>query len=194
MARMLFRQDILEGIRAGEVTLAFRRWMRPRMRVGTRLRTKVGVVEIVAVDEVKVRSVTDADARAAGAPDRKTLLAGLANRSRDPLYRVRLRFAGADPRVALRQEARLDADELAALRTTLARMDARSRRAPWTMQVLELIAAQPATRAPDLAAQLCRETLPFKADVRRLKELGLTESLEVGYRLSPRGRAFLDAR
>jgi ribosomal protein S19E (S16A) len=28
--------------------------------------------------------------------------------------------------------------------------------------------------------------------VRKLKELGLTESLEVGYRLSPRGRALLD--
>jgi hypothetical protein len=28
--------------------------------------------------------------------------------------------------------------------------------------------------------------------VRKLKELGLTESLLVGYRLSPRGRALLD--
>lgn len=47
-------------------------------------------------------------------------------------------------------------------------------------------------RAANLAALLGRETLPFKADVRRLKALGLTESLDVGYRLSPRGRAFLD--
>jgi hypothetical protein len=45
-------------------------------------------------------------------------------------------------------------------------------------------------RAPDLAARMGRETLPFKRDVRKLKELGLTESLEVGYRLSPRGRAY----
>ena len=37
-----------------------------------------------------------------------------------------------------------------------------------------------------------RERHPFKTDVRKLKELGLTESLEVGYRLSPRGRALLD--
>jgi hypothetical protein len=35
------------------------------------------------------------------------------------------------------------------------------------------------------------ETLPFKLRVRKLKELGLTESLEVGYRLSPRGKAVL---
>jgi hypothetical protein len=46
-------------------------------------------------------------------------------------------------------------------------------------------------RAPDLAASLGRETLPFERDVRKLKELGLTESLEVRYRLSPRGRAYL---
>jgi predicted transcriptional regulator len=31
----------------------------------------------------------------------------------------------------------------------------------------------------------------FKANVRKLKALGLTESLEVGYRLSPRGEAVL---
>jgi hypothetical protein len=38
-----------------------------------------------------------------------------------------------------------------------------------------------------------RETAPFKLDVRKLKNLGLTISLVVGYELSPRGQAFLDA-
>ena len=57
--------------------------------------------------------------------------------------------------------------------------------------MLALIAANPERRAPDLAASLGRETLPFKRDVRKLKELGLTESLAVGYRLSARGRALL---
>jgi Mn-dependent DtxR family transcriptional regulator len=57
--------------------------------------------------------------------------------------------------------------------------------------VLRLISERPAVRAPDLAASLGRETQPFKTDVRKLKEMGLTESLEVGYRLSPRGRAVL---
>jgi hypothetical protein len=37
------------------------------------------------------------------------------------------------------------------------------------------------------------ETQAFKTDVRKLKGLGLTESLEVGYRLSPRGVALLAA-
>ena len=48
-------------------------------------------------------------------------------------------------------------------------------------------------RAPDLAAQVGRETPDFKKDVRKLKELGLTESLAIGYLLSPRGEAVVDA-
>jgi hypothetical protein len=45
-------------------------------------------------------------------------------------------------------------------------------------------------RAGDLAVELGREREPFKIDVRKLKNLGLTTSLEVGYRLSPRGEAY----
>ena len=80
------------------------------------------------------------------------------------------------------------------MRERLSAIDARSPRGPWTWSVLELIARHPATRAADLAPMVGRERLPFKADVRRLKELGLTESLRVGYRLSPRGRALLERR
>ena len=47
-------------------------------------------------------------------------------------------------------------------------------------------------RAGDLADELGLERLAFKTDVRKLKALGLTESLPVGYRLSPRGQAWLD--
>jgi hypothetical protein len=55
--------------------------------------------------------------------------------------------------------------------------------------VLALIAMRPGVRAGGLAASLGRETRPFEVDVRKRKELGRTERLEVGYRLSPRGRA-----
>lgn len=51
---------------------------------------------------------------------------------------------------------------------------------------------RPVFRA-DLALELGLETLAFERDVRKLKELGLTESLEIGYRLSPRGRAFVSS-
>jgi hypothetical protein len=75
----------------------------------------------------------------------------------------------------------------------LDRLDRASTHGPWTRAVLETIAANPAVRAPDLAAGFGRETQPFKRDVRKLKELGLTISLDVGYRLSPRGEAYLAA-
>ena len=108
-----------------------------------------------------------------------------------PIWRVGLRHAGADPRVALREDADLDDAERARLVARLDRFDAASRSGPWTRQVLALIREHPARRAPDLAELMGRETLPFKRDVRKLKELGLTESLEIGYRLSPRGEALV---
>jgi hypothetical protein len=64
---------------------------------------------------------------------------------------------------------------------------------PWTRATLGLIREHPATRAADLAVQLGMERAPFKENVRKLKRLGLTISLEKGYRLSPRGEAFLRA-
>ena len=189
---MLFRQDALRRIAEGEVTLAFRRWRRPTVKAGGTLRTRVGVLAIDSVEPVDEEQVTDADARRAGAADREELLAGL--RADGRLYRVEFRVAGPDPRIALRERSDISPEERAEIDARLARLDAASRHGPWTAAVLELIADRPATRAPDLAASFGRETGPFKADVRKLKELGLTESLLVGYRLSPRGRAYLSPR
>jgi hypothetical protein len=146
------------------------------------------VLAIESVEPIGEEDVTDEDARRAGAPDRETLLSRLRPEGR--LHRVEFRLAGPDPRIALRERSRVSAAERAEIDARLARLDAASRHGPWTRTVLGLIADRPGTRAPDLAASLGRETAPFKADVRKLKELGLTESLEVGYRLSPRGRAY----
>lgn len=191
---MLIRRETLDRIRAGEVSVAFRRWAAPRVRVGTRMRTAVGLVEVTSLEAVDPDALTEADARAAGAADRAALVAANASvRADRPLWRIGLRYAGEDPRRALREAAQLDARAVRELVQRLERIDARSRRGPWTRTVLELIARRPQTRAAELAAELGLETRPFKADVRKLKELGLTESLEVGYRLSPRGRALLDA-
>lgn len=189
---MLFRQRFLEGLAGGTVTLAFRRWRRARVRPGSRLRTPVGVVAVEAVDEVAPERITDDDARRSGFATRAELLAELAGQDDWPVYRIELRHAGPDPRAALRARADLTGAELAELRRRLARLDRSSLHGAWTLPVLRLIADRPGTRAADLAATVGLETLRFKADVRKLKELGLTESLDVGYRLSPRGRALLD--
>jgi hypothetical protein len=189
---VLFKRRVLDGIADGSVDLAFRRWERPRVREGTRLRTAVGVIEIVSVEVVAARAISAADAARAGYETRAGVLRELDRRPSRRIYRIGLRLAGPDHRVALRERAKLGASELRELRARLDEMDKRSRHGPWTRQTLELIREKPATLAAELAAELGREKRPFKADVRRLKELGLTESLERGYRLSPRGRAFIE--
>jgi hypothetical protein len=185
---VLIRRPVLDAIAAGTVTCLFRRWDRPRVRVGGTQRTAVGVLEFTSMDPVDEAGLTPDDARAAGFADLTALQR--AQRGDGQLYRVGVRLAGPDPRVALRAKRRLSQADRADIDTRLARMDRASPHGPWTAAVLELIAENPGVRAPDLAARMGRETLLFKRDVRKLKELGLTESLEVGYRLSPRGRAY----
>lgn len=189
---MLLNARELDGIAAGQISLVFRRWKRASVQGGTQLRTRIGVVGIDSVDVLAEPNLTDADARSAGHSDRAALVRALSRYGDGDIHRIRLHLAGPDPRIALRECADLTADEVAEIRTRLSRMDTRSSFGPWTRETLWMIAEHPGVRAADLALSAGRETKPFKIDVRKLKELGLTESLPVGYRLSPRGRAFLD--
>jgi hypothetical protein len=188
---VLFPSRFLDGIADGRVTLAFRRWKSARAKVGSRHNSPVGLVEIDAVDVIELGDITVEDARSAGYESRDELLAWLGSRE-GLIHRVAFHFAGADPRIALRNRSDLGEDEVTEIKARLARFDQAGEGGPWTVGVLEAIRDRPGVRAPDLAAGFGRETQPFKRDVRKLKELGLTESLEVGYRLSPRGRAFLE--
>jgi hypothetical protein len=188
---LLFPRRFLDGIAAGDVTLAFRRWDRPRVRSGTRLRTAIGVIGVDSIEHVRLADLSSDDARRAGYGSLAELRDGLRSR-KGRIYRIELHLTGPDPRVELRGRTDLSADELSEVRARLARLDAAGGRGPWTRAMLELIAERPAVRAADLAAATGRERLSFKRDVRKLKELGLTESLETGYRLSPRGRVVLE--
>ena len=189
---VLIKRAVLDGIVEGRIDVQFRRWTRPTVKNGGTLRTAVGELSIVRVDVVTARQITSGDATRAGFASRAALLRELSSfRDDGRLYRIELRPGGPDPRVALRERDVLDDDEFAELAHRLARFDAASKHGAWTLQTLELIEEKPATLAADIAATIGREKKPFKTDVRKLKELGLTESLDVGYRLSPRGRAFL---
>jgi hypothetical protein len=142
---------------------------------------------------VERAALGDDEARRAGFESREDLLKMLDRRDRGEIHRIELRYAGADPRIELRNRADLTDAELDEIARRLQRFDEASRHGPWTRATLELIAKNPEVRAEELAAQMGREKLPFKRDVRKLKELGLTESLSPGYRLSPRGKTVLKA-
>ncbi len=184
---MLFEERFWAGLADGSVTVTFRRWKGAQAAAGRAQRSPVGMLHIDAVDIVSVETISDDDARRAGYPDADTLRADLRGTG-DTAYRVAFHPVGTDPRTTLAADAALDADARADLDRRLTRLD---RERPWTIQTLRLIAAKPQVRAADLAAELGRDRDEFKLDVRKLKALGLTESLEVGYRVSPRGMAYL---
>ncbi|HKE84143.1 MAG TPA: hypothetical protein VKB50_10325 [Vicinamibacterales bacterium] len=184
---MLFRQDVLQGIAEGRVTLAFRRWRRAPPADGSSLRSPVGVLSLDRVTVVEEDDITPEDVRRTGmsVEELRSSIAG-----EGTLLRIELRLAGDDPRIALRERVP-ESTELESIVARLARIDAATA-TPWTTRYLQLIADQPTIVSHVLARQVQVEVPPFKRRVRQLKELGLTESLEVGYRLSPRGRAVLE--
>ena len=175
---VLFPARLWPGLVDGSVTVAFRRWKRPSVKAGGTLQSPGGLLSIDDVSPISVDDMTAADSCAAGYGTPEEVIADL--RPEGQLYRIRFRRVGDDPRIALRQQADVDGATLAAVE-----------RLPWAGDVLRAIAAHPATVSTTLASQLGMERQPFKQRVRRLKSLGLTESLEVGYRLSPRGEAVL---
>lgn len=187
---MLFKQHILDGIAAGRITAAFRRWRRPTVKAGGTLHTAVGLLAIVDVAAIAPASLTAADARAAGFADLAALRADLAGQREGQLYRIRFRLVGADPRIALRENAQLTPDQLATLLAKLARLD---KAGGWTHATLQAIANHEGRRAGDLAQMLGRDKDWLKLHIRKLKNLGLTESLGTGYRISPRGKVVLKA-
>jgi len=186
---VIIRQRFLEGIQRGAVTLAFRRWRRPSVKSGGTLLTALGLLHIGDIRLVTLADISNADARHAGYDSRESLVTELNEREEGSVYRIELGPLDADPRVALRKKD-ATGSELQDLMVRLSRLDARAS-APWTRRVLELLQQHPARRAGDLCEMVGQDKLSFKINVRKLKGLGLTESLEIGYQLSPRGKALL---
>ena len=193
---MLFAGSDRDGVADGRITTAYRRWAEARVVEGRIYRTNAGRIEIDSVREVNPDLIADNDEDVAAADRRnaKDVRRRLRGNEDWPTFLIRFHLVeGPDPREQLAAQSTLTAADLEDLTARLEKFDSLSNHGPWTTATLRLIQAKPATRAADLAAELGRETAPFKLDVRKLKNLGLTHSLEVGYELSPRGTAYLDA-
>lgn len=187
---MLLNRATAEGIADGTVTLVLRRWDAPRAKAGGTQRTPVGTIRI---DAVTARPggyrVTAAQAVAAGYPSAKAAQTDLDRRPASHTYLIAVSFLAPDERPGLAADDVLADADVGAITARLDRWDAVG--APWTREYLRMIGENEAVRAPDLAARVGLDVPRFKRRVRQLKGLGLTISLDVGYRLSPRGRAYL---
>ncbi|HET6982800.1 MAG TPA: ASCH domain-containing protein [Myxococcaceae bacterium] len=189
---LLFQKRFQAGLVDGSIRLTFRRWEKPHVRVGGRYRCHpIGVLEVDQIDRVPVRAISEDEARAAGFTSRDELLGFMSDGPAGPIapdsevWRVALHYGGDGDRVEIALDDQLSDEQVAALARRLDRLGA------WTIPTLRLIARRPRIAASVLAKSLGRERDPFKIDVRKLKRLGLTQSFEVGYELSPRGRALL---
>jgi hypothetical protein len=191
---LLFQKRFLAGLVDGSITITFRQWPRSRVKLGGRYRVHpIGVVEVDRVDRIRVAQIREVDARRAGFSDRAELFDYLKPAARgefgpdSELFRIELHYAGDGDWVPISRQDRLTPEDVAEIDQRLVRLDAAR---PWTRETLELIERSPRVAASKLAAKVGRETASFKADVVKLKKLGLTQSFEVGYELSPRGRAY----
>lgn len=188
---VLLTSAVAHGVAGGSVDLAFRRWASTRVRVGSSFIAAGHVVEVTSLEAIDPAGITTTEARRAGYDTPEDVRTALCVNVHNPTYRIGLRCIGEDPRIALRADDDLSDDDVAAIRSRLDRMDARSKHGPWTRAVLAVIARRPGVVSTALAAELGRDRVAFKTDVTKLKSLGLTESLEVGYAVSLRGVEFL---
>ncbi len=189
---MLLKSTLIEEIIAGRVSTVFRVWKRATVKPGGTQMTKLGVLGIDAVDVVTEDEITENDAREAGYASKQELIDHLLERTEETaIYRIKLHYVGEDPRKALREQADLSDEELNEIIEKLRKLDENSQRGNWTQLYLQMIHDRPNTHAAKLAASIGLDIPHFKPWVRKLKDLGLTESLRPGYRLSPRGEKVL---
>ncbi|HEY0473432.1 MAG TPA: hypothetical protein VGD34_17285 [Kribbella sp.] len=193
---MLFAGSDRDGVADGRITTAYRRWSEARVVEGRIYRTNAGRIEVESVREVNPDLIADndADVIAADRQNAKDVRRRLRGNEDWPTFLIKFHLVeGPDPRDELAAQTDLSADDLEDLKARLAKLDDLSRHGAWTADTLRLIQSKPATRAGDLAAEVGRDLAGFKLDVRKLKNLGLTQSLETGYELSPRGEAYLSS-
>lgn len=188
---MLLTDKIADGVAAGSVSLAFRTWAISRIRAGDEFVTSAGVIAVMDVRSVTVDDITEDDARASGAASKDELLRSFRDPATGVIFRVELRWVGPDPREALAREASLTDDDRADIAARLDRLDRHSPTGPWTRNTLEKIRDHPGEAAEKIRGTL--EKAAFKRNVHKLRNLGLSTSLAVGYALSARGAAYLEA-
>src|SRR5690242_8956159 len=129
---MLLPVKVAHAVREGSASLAFRRWTKPEVKVGSTFLTPAGLIRVEEVTEVDSAAITDEDAALAGWASADRLRAKFPDDGSRTTFRIRLTWAGEDPRHELRERGLTDED-VAALDTKLDRLDRASSHGPWTL-------------------------------------------------------------
>jgi hypothetical protein len=188
---MLFQRRFHERIRSGEIRCTVRIWQRSHVKVGGRYALGGGAIVVDKIQETRIDDITAALARRCGFASLADLLKTAKHGPGERVFVIDFHYdgkAGARPKP---ETDAVSTEEIAKLVQRLEAMDQRSQIGAWTLATLRAIEARPGVLAAKLARSLGRPRDEFKRDVRKLKTLGLTFSLEIGYRLTPKGEALL---
>ncbi len=189
---MLFKQIHLHQIKAGNISLAFRKWKKPLVNKGTLVKTSVGQIEILDISEVYQENISHKEAKSAGYKGLSDLTGVLNAIEEGSIYKIWVKYHSADPQIILREQTKLSDEEFNQIKLKLERLDRYSKQGKWILNILQAIRDNPKLRAQDLAAKTGKQKDWLKPNIRKLKYLGLTVSHEVGYTISPRGMIILD--
>lgn len=190
---MLFKQKHLDGIKAGTISLAFRKWKKLAVSAGSLVKTSVGVIKIISVKEISLHQITDSEANKAGFSTAHSLIQLLENQKEGMIYKIEVAFDSEEPQSELEENVMLDDDEFESIKAALDHLDKFSKVGKWTTKTLQAIHENPKMKAADLAVKAKKEKEWLKLNIRKLKALGLTISHEPGYTLSSKGREYLRA-
>ncbi|GGG97364.1 hypothetical protein GCM10007415_35910 [Parapedobacter pyrenivorans] len=185
---MLFKNIHLQGIKSGKISLAFRKWQKTALQNGSHIHTAIGLVKINAIEIVDESTITKSDAIKAGFADKKQLLNSLSQHNTGKIFKISISYYAEDPRVKLRERTTLTDEQFSALKQKMERLDNYSKKGYWTKKVLFSIKENPHLHAIGIAKLTGFEKEWLKLNIRKLKNLGLTISHDVGYELSPFGK------
>jgi hypothetical protein len=190
---MLFKAHFHQRIRSGEIRCTVRIWQRPHAKVGGRYALGAGAVVVDRIHETHADGITPALARRCGFTSVADALKTAKHGTGERVFIIEFHYDGKARARSKPVTGVVSAEELAKVAQRLDAMDRRAQSGAWTQATLRAIEARPGVRAANLALALERPRDEFKRDVRKLKNLGLTLSLEIGYRLTPKGQALLAA-
>src|SRR5262245_35852020 len=138
---MLFKLHHFLGIKSGEISLAFRRWEKPNVKEGSTIKNELGVIRVDKIQLIPEDSITRTDAKKAGYDTVALLLKDLNKFPKGSIYKIKLSYHSADPRLELREKTELSDDEFQKIKTKLDRLD--KTRGPWVLKTLKLIEKYP---------------------------------------------------
>ena len=71
--RVQFSAELRNRVLSGAITVSYRLWMRPKVKVGGRYRVGTGQIEVDEIELVPFSSVTPSDVRSCGETDLEAL-------------------------------------------------------------------------------------------------------------------------